>query len=131
MIKAYVLFRSNPVKVTGLEVELEGVAAAPSRVKEYEVAPSAAVQATVIWLVVAAVCEIPVTAAGAVDMLNDDAGVDPNEFTLRIIKGYVVFADRPVKVTEVDVEVDGVAADPFNVKEYEVAPRAAVQLTVI
>lgn len=131
MIKAYVLFAARPVKVVGLDVELDGVAVEPSKVKVQEVAPGAAVQATVIWLIVADVCEIPVTALEAVKISIEELAVVPQGLTVVIIKGYLVFADKPVNVAVVPIPVEGVAADPPMLNEYDVAPRAPVQATVI
>lgn len=130
MIKAQTELTVKSAKLTELDTELEGVGTNPSKVKEYEVAPGDAVQVTVICVLVL-VCVIEVTAAEAVDIFTEEEAVVPYGFTVVMIKAYVLFAIRPVKVAGLDVEVDGVAAAPSKVKVYEVAPSDAVQATVI
>ena len=63
--------------------------------------------------------------------MTDGEAVESPVFIAVMTNEYVVFGDKPVNVTGLDVAVEGVASEPFNVNEYDVAFVAAAQLTVI
>jgi hypothetical protein len=74
-----------------------------------------------------------VGAGGSVVILVDEEYVGPLKFTAAMIREYVVFADRPVKLADLlrtPASIEGVTNCPFIAYVYEVALKAPVQVAV-